>query len=89
MPACRDLWRLECEHLRCQATPKDPIVLGGVVLTMLAVGLVARLQTSLGSPPPQLPCVAGFSTRFQGPNMLVAPRRESPHLSHLLLRRGR
>src|SRR5215467_10382121 len=24
-----------------QATPKDPIVLGGVVLTMLAVGLVA------------------------------------------------
>jgi hypothetical protein len=40
---CRDLWRLECEHLRCQATPKDPIVLGGVVLTMLAVGLVARL----------------------------------------------
>ena len=24
-----------------QATPKDPIVLGGVILTMLAVGLVA------------------------------------------------
>lgn len=40
---CHDLWRLECEHLRCQATPKDPIVLGRVVLTMLAVGLVARL----------------------------------------------
>jgi hypothetical protein len=24
-----------------QATPRDPIVLGGVILTMLAVGLVA------------------------------------------------
>jgi ABC-type antimicrobial peptide transport system permease subunit len=26
-----------------QATPKDPIVLGGVILSMLAVGLVAAL----------------------------------------------
>jgi ABC-type antimicrobial peptide transport system permease subunit len=26
-----------------QATPKDPIILGGVILTMLCVGLVAAL----------------------------------------------
>jgi hypothetical protein len=30
-----------------QATPKHPIVLGGVVLTMLAVGLVARCAFEL------------------------------------------
>jgi ABC-type uncharacterized transport system permease subunit len=33
-------------YLVYQATPKDPIVLGGVVLTMLAVGLVARCAFS-------------------------------------------
>jgi ABC-type antimicrobial peptide transport system permease subunit len=28
-------------HIVYQATPRDPIVLGGVILTMLFVGLVA------------------------------------------------
>ena len=29
-----------------QATPKDPVILGGVVLTMLCVGLVAAWPPS-------------------------------------------
>ena len=37
-----------------QATPRDPVVLGGVILTMLAVGLIAAwipAQRALGADP--------------------------------------